>query len=96
LFRRADENKLLGERRLPAQGLSSLVPATAWHPPMTVTTKSMRQFATDCLLWATELKDPSQRQLVVDAVRDWALLAAELDREAQESARTADIRSRLH
>jgi hypothetical protein len=95
LFRRAAENKLLGERRLPAQSFRARS-GDSVAPPMTVTTKSMRQFATDCLLWATELKDASQRQLVVDAVRDWAQLAAELDRQVQDGRCGLDLRSKLH
>jgi hypothetical protein len=45
-----------------------------------ITTKSLRDFATDCLVWATEEGDPSQKEHFVSAARSWAALADAIDR----------------
>jgi hypothetical protein len=45
-----------------------------------VTTKSMRQFSLDCLHWADQAPNPSDRQMIVSVARTWLQTAAAIDR----------------
>jgi hypothetical protein len=45
-----------------------------------VTTKSMRQFSLDCLRWAEQTPNPSDRQMIVSVARTWLQTAAAIDR----------------
>lgn len=46
---------------------------------MTVTPKEMRDFAAECLRWAEETQDASQRGLVVRMAQSWLATAAVLE-----------------
>ena len=43
------------------------------------TPADLRKFATDCLLWAEEAKDASQRDTLIRLARMWMQTASELD-----------------
>ena len=45
-----------------------------------VTTRSLRDFATDCLARALEERDPSQKAHFVTAARSWAATADAIER----------------
>jgi len=45
-----------------------------------VTTKSLRDFAVECLCDAWNADDPSQRQMMIDIARSWAKTADVIDR----------------
>ena len=45
-----------------------------------VTTKSMRQFSLDCLHWADQALNPSDRQMIVSVARTWLKTAEAIDR----------------
>jgi hypothetical protein len=49
-----------------------------------VTSKSLRDFATDCLAWALREDDPSQKQNCVTAAHSWAAAADTIDRFVQD------------
>jgi hypothetical protein len=49
-----------------------------------VTTKSLREFATDCLAWALREDNPSQKQNFMTASRSWAETADAIDRFVQD------------
>jgi hypothetical protein len=49
-----------------------------------VTTNSLRHFATDCLAWARQVDDPSQRQMIVSVARTWAKTADAIDRYVED------------
>jgi len=63
-----------------------------------VTTKSMRHFAADCLVWARHTGDASQKQMFVDAARTWANTAEMIDRYVDETvvAFLPDLKSKLN
>ena len=65
---------------------------------MNVTTKSMRGFAADCLVWAAQTDDPSQRQTIVTVARQWAVTADAIDRGVSEtrSRWLPDLRNKLN
>ena len=58
----------------------------------------MRYFAADCLKWASETADASQRQLIVTAARSWALTAEAIDRQVDGGRMEVapDLRSKLN
>jgi hypothetical protein len=45
-----------------------------------VTTSSMRQFSLDCLHWADQTRNPSDRQMIVSVARTWLKTAEAIDR----------------
>jgi hypothetical protein len=49
-----------------------------------VTTKSLREFAADCLGDALKAEDPSQRQMIIDVARTWAKTADFIDNHVLE------------
>jgi len=49
-----------------------------------VTTKSMRQFSLDCLRWADQTPNPSNRQMIVSVARAWLRTAEAIDRAVAE------------
>ncbi len=63
-----------------------------------VTTKSLREFATDCLAWALREDDPSQKQNFMTAARSWAATADAIDRFVQDGRGAAadDLRQKLN
>jgi hypothetical protein len=63
-----------------------------------VTTDSMRDFAAHCLVWARRSRNPSERQIILDAAHSWAMIAAAIDRLADEgrSDRPLDFRQKLN
>jgi len=65
---------------------------------MNVTTESMRYFAAECLEWALEADNTSQRQSIVDAAREWAKIADSIDRQIESGRAEAspDLRSKLN
>jgi hypothetical protein len=49
-----------------------------------VTTKSLRNFAADCLADALKAENPSQRDVIVNVARTWAKTAEVIDRQVRE------------
>jgi hypothetical protein len=45
-----------------------------------VTTQSMRDFSFECLKWAHQCRNPSNRQVMVTAAREWRKTAEQIDR----------------
>jgi hypothetical protein len=45
-----------------------------------VTIKTIREFSTDCMRWAEQMRNPSDRQLITDAGRRWAETANAIER----------------
>ncbi|MFZ0423676.1 MAG: hypothetical protein WAL80_12440 [Xanthobacteraceae bacterium] len=41
--------------------------------------KEYREFAAECLLWATEVASEKDRQIFLDMARDWTLAAIRLE-----------------
>ena len=63
-----------------------------------VTTRSLRQFSLDCLLWAEQTRNPSNRQMIVSVARTWLRTAAAIDRSvaAGHGAALPDLRRKLN
>jgi hypothetical protein len=63
-----------------------------------VTTKSLRDFATDCLAWALKEDDPSQKEHFVTAARSWAATADAIDRLVHDGRGEAvdDLKQKLN
>ena len=63
-----------------------------------VTTKSLRDFAVDCLADALKADDPSQRQTIVDVARTWAKTADVIDKHVLETQGGAlpDLKRKLN
>jgi hypothetical protein len=49
-----------------------------------VTTKSLRDFAVDCLADALRAEDPSQREMILEVARTWAQTADVIDRHVSD------------
>jgi hypothetical protein len=49
-----------------------------------ITTKSLRDFAVECLSDAWNADDPSQRQMMIDMARTWANTANVIDKQVHE------------
>lgn len=47
---------------------------------MSVTAREMRQFAAECLRWAEDAQDASQRELMIRMAQSWSATAAALER----------------
>ena len=62
-----------------------------------VTTKSMREFSLDCLRWADQAPNPSDRQMIVSVARTWLRTAAAIDRSvaAGHGEALPDLRRKL-
>jgi hypothetical protein len=45
-----------------------------------VTTASMREFSFACLKWARQYRNPSDRQVIINAAREWLTIAEQIDR----------------
>jgi hypothetical protein len=45
-----------------------------------VTTESMRQFSIDCLKWAEQYRNPSDRETILGAARSWLATAEAIER----------------
>jgi hypothetical protein len=63
-----------------------------------VTTKSLRDFAVECLADALQAQNPSQRQTMLDAARSWADTADLIDRYVIDGRGEAypDLRHKLN
>lgn len=63
-----------------------------------VTTKSLRDFATDCLAWALREDDPSRKQNFVTAARSWAATADAIDRFVEDGRGSVvdDLKQKLN
>lgn len=63
-----------------------------------VTTKSMRQFSLDCLHWADQMLNPSDRQMIVGVARTWLKTAEVIDRCVAEGRGEAlpDLKRKLN
>ena len=61
-----------------------------------VTTEDMRVFSLECLKWADETKNPSDRDIMLRVARMWMKTAAAIDRQIHEGHETvADLRIKL-
>jgi hypothetical protein len=63
-----------------------------------VTTESLRSFAADCLAWASVARDPSQKQMMLEAARCWEATAEAIERHVDERVVEAlpDLRRKLN
>jgi hypothetical protein len=63
-----------------------------------VTTRSMRQFSLDCLHWAGQTRNPSDRQVIVSVARTWLKTAEAIDRyvEAGHGKALPDLKRKLN
>jgi hypothetical protein len=63
-----------------------------------VTTRSMRQFSLDCLHWAGQTHNPSNRQTIVSVARTWLKIAKAIDRSVAAGHCDAlpDLRGKLN
>jgi hypothetical protein len=63
-----------------------------------VTTKSLRDFAVECLSDAWNADDPSQRQTMIDVARTWAKTADVIDKrvDAGLAEMPADLKRKLN
>ena len=73
-------------------------PAAPFKGCVMVTTKSLRDFAADCLADALKADDPSQRQMIVDVARTWAMTADVIDKHVLEKrgAVITDLKGKLN
>jgi hypothetical protein len=53
-----------------------------------VTTEDMRIFSLECLKWADETKNPSDRDIMLRVARMWMKTAAAIDRQVHEGNET--------
>jgi len=63
-----------------------------------VTTRSLRDFAADCLAWALKEDDPGQKDHFVSAARSWAATADAIDRFVDDGRGEAmdDLKQKLN
>jgi hypothetical protein len=63
-----------------------------------VTTSSMRQFSLDCLHWAYQTRNPSDRQMIVSVARTWLKTAEAIDRSvaAGDGEALPDLKRKLN
>jgi len=63
-----------------------------------VTTKSLRNFAVECLADALQAQNPSQRQMMVYEARNWAKTADLIDRHVLDGRGDVypDLRHKLN
>jgi hypothetical protein len=63
-----------------------------------VTTKSLRQFADDCLAWALKQDDPIQKQSIITAALSWKATAAAIDSQVKEGRAEVldDLKTKLN
>jgi hypothetical protein len=63
-----------------------------------ITTKSLRDFAVECLSDAWNAADASQRQMMIDIARSWANAADVIDRRsgADQAKVLADLKRKLN
>jgi hypothetical protein len=72
--------------------------ASARGDGVMVTTKSLRDFAVECLSDAWNADDPSQRQTMIDIARSWAKTADVIDRrvDAGQAEKLPDLKHKLN
>jgi hypothetical protein len=63
-----------------------------------VTTRSMRQFSLDCLHWADQTHNPSNRQMIVSVARTWLNIAKAIEHAvtAGHGEALPDLRHKLN
>ena len=63
-----------------------------------VTTREMRSFAADCLRWADEADNPSDREIIFHAARAWISTASFIEHRLREGDELAcdDLRAKLN
>lgn len=62
-----------------------------------VTTEELRSFAADCLRWAGEAGNPSDREIISHTARMWTATASLIERRLSEGYQLAcaDLRTKL-
>jgi hypothetical protein len=61
-----------------------------------VTTDDMRIFSLECLKWADETKNPSDRQVMLQVAQMWIKTAAAIDQQIHEGKEAvSDLRIKL-
>ena len=61
-----------------------------------ITTQEFRQFSLECLKWADETANPSDRQIIMTVANQWLRTASTLDRIVLDGAElTDDLRRKL-
>ena len=62
-----------------------------------VTSESLRQFSSDCSLWAKLIRNPSDRQTILRVAQGWQNTAEAIDRYVAEGRGKAvpDLRRKL-
>jgi hypothetical protein len=66
--------------RFSVSNLLDSCPPPAHTSPVPVTAQEMRDFAADCLRWADDAKNASQRELMIRMAQSWLATAAALER----------------
>ena len=63
-----------------------------------VTTESMREFSFACLNWARKCRNPSDRQVIISAAREWLTIAEQIDRyvESGRGEMLPDLKRKLN
>jgi hypothetical protein len=60
------------------------------------TTQEMRIFSLECLKWAEETKNPSDREIMLRVAQMWIKTAAAIDQQISEGQETdSDLRVKL-
>ncbi len=61
-----------------------------------ITTQEFRQFSLECLKWADETANPSDRQIIMSVANQWLRTASMLERIVFDGAElTDDLRRKL-
>jgi hypothetical protein len=62
-----------------------------------VTSESLRQFSSDCSLWAKLIRNPSDRHIILKVARGWQNTAEAIDRYVAEGSggSVPDLRRKL-
>ena len=61
-----------------------------------ITTQEFRQFSLECLKWADETANPSDRQIIMTVANQWLRTASTLERIVFDGAElTDDLRRKL-
>ena len=62
-----------------------------------VTTHNLREFSLDCLHWAEQARNPSDRQMIVSVARFWLNIAETVDRSVEDGRgeRLRDLKQKL-
>ena len=62
-----------------------------------VTTHNLREFSLDCLHWARQARNPSERQTIVSVARFWMNIAETVDRSVADGRQEClrDLKQKL-